>query len=355
MSSKMQIMLGVSEEILSDLESESISLEKILSKCKKLARMRDDFEAIDWFTLELHGYAEDSIPSGIKKDDLFKFASRSGRDTLVTNPVTKKTESKYWIASVVELEAGIQTDTISLENLKPPTQFSPAVSKSSFESIYTGQTSSEHVVEKYQDVLNALQVQKNYLSSGITRNKSLLSKIRNNIYNYILNIYLQLKFEDVTETLFQTTKEQVDKTLVKVCPEAIKKFVAVYDRLKSDNPEEWSQAFSSCRNILKDFADYVFPAQKEDVTLSDGRTLEVTADKYKNRLLSFVDRASKGNKRQLLMSRTADLEDRIHNLNSILSQGTHEGINAIDVNICVLDTYFLIGSLLSLTDTPSKK
>ena len=186
------------------------------------------------------------------------------------------------------------------------------------------------------------------MESKVKHNKTLLSKIRNSVYNYVLNINLQLKFESITESVFQNTKEVVDKKLATICPEAMKKFLAAYDRLKSNNSEEWSQALSSCRNILKDFADYIFPAQSKPVTLSDSSEVMVTDDKYKNRLLAFIDKELKGNKRRLLLARAADLSNRIHCLNDMLSQGTHEELELTDVNMCVIDTYLLIGSLISI-------
>ena len=79
-----------------------------------------------------------------------RYAEMSKQLTININPETKQEERKYWIPSVSEIEADVQYNLIALENLKPPSQFTPAISKSSFESIYTGPTSSEHVVEKYQ-------------------------------------------------------------------------------------------------------------------------------------------------------------------------------------------------------------
>lgn len=285
---------------------------------------------------------------GITRQDLERYAETSGRFTVSTNPETKQEERKYWTPSVSEIEADIQTNLIVLEKLQPPSQFTPAISKSSYQSIYTGPTSSEYVVEKYQDVLNALSQRKDAISELIKNYRSLLSKIKNSVYNYVLNINLQLRFETVTESIFQNTKVVVDKKLADVCPSAMKKFVAAYNRLDSDNPEEWSQAMSSCRNVLKEFADYVFPAQKENYRKKNGEELVVSDDKYKNRLLAFIDKSTSGDKGKFLASRVADLEIRIHTLNDLLSKGTHVGLDLQDVRICVLDAYLLIGSLIGL-------
>lgn len=161
---------------------------------------------------------------------------------------------------------------------------------------------------------------------------------------------MQLKFEGVTETLFQKTKVEVDKYLQKINPEVIKKLLAAYNRLNSKNPEEWSQAMSSCRNALKAFADGVFPGQKEKYETKDNRFLDVSDIKVKNRLIAHIDAKTKGNKRKLLIARVAEMEKRIHTLEDLLSQGTHNSLEMRDVAMCVIETYFLMGSLLDLKD-----
>jgi hypothetical protein len=249
---------------------------------------------------------------------------------------------------VCEIEAEIQNNLITLQNLIPPANFTPAVSKNSFESMYTGPTSSQYVVEKYQDVLNSITQTRNSISNLIISRRSLLSRIKDSVYNYVLKINLQLRFESITESIFQETKVTVDKKLSVICPEAMKKFIAAYNRLTSKNHEEWSQAMSSCRNVLKEFADFAFPASKSDYRKRNGDLLKVTDDKYKNRLLAFIDEKCTGDNNKFLSSRIGDLETRIHILNDLLSKGTHVGLSLQDVRICVIDTYLLIGSLLNL-------
>lgn len=345
---KLEKALITSDEILNDIENSDLSFEQILLKCKKLARLRDDYDALNWFTAELSGYGQNVAIAGITREDLEKYAGFSGRYTVSIDPATNNEIRKYWTPSVSEIEADIQTNLIALENLRPPAQFTPAISKHSYDSMYTGPTASEHVVEKYQDVLNALNQKKQSISELIKTYRSLLSKIKNSVYNYVLNINLQLRFESVTESIFQATKVAADKRLSEICPDAMKKFVAAYDRLNSQNPEEWSQAMSSCRNVLKNFADFVFPAQKEHYKKKNGEELIVTDDKYKNRLFAFIDKNSVGDKNKFLSYRTADLESRIHILNDLLSRGTHIGLDVQDVRICVIDTYLLIGSLIGI-------
>lgn len=344
--SKSEQALKISDEILSDIEEGRIPFEQVLLKCKKLARLRDDFDALKWFSLELTGYGDKYIVLGVNKEEKELYAAKSNRFLIQTDDKTGEKENYYYTASVSSIETDIANDLIELQNLTPPANFTPAVNKSSSD-IFGGRPSSyETVVEKYQDVLKSIQLRRTKVTEFISTNKSLLSKIKDSIYNYVLQINLQLKFENVTESIFQETKQKVDKKLSEICPDAMKKFTAAYNRLESNNPEEWSQAMSSCRNVLKEFADSVFPAQKDKYVKKNGEELEVTEDKYKNRIMSFVDKQTSGDKNKLLSSRFSDLETRIHSLNNLLSKGTHEGIEKEDVNFCVMETYLFIGSLL---------
>lgn len=346
--SKFEAAFQLSAEILDNIENNNLTFELILLKCKKLARLRDDLDALNWISAELHGYSTDLVTPGVTRDQLEQYAERSGRYLTQTDPTTKAISRSYYTSSVPEIEAIVHANQVTLENLKPPADFTPAIAVNEYDNATFGKSRTEYVVEKFQDVLGALNKNRSTIGENIAVHVSLLSRIKNNVYNYVLAINYQLRFEGITESIFQTVKVSVDKRLQETCPNAIKKFVAAYNRLDSDNREEWSQAMSSCRNILKDFADYVFPAQKESYIKKSGETLVVTDDKYKNRLLAFIDRAGIGDHGKFIASRTADLEVRIHALNDMLSQGTHAGLEKQDVKICVLDTYLLLGSLISV-------
>jgi hypothetical protein len=49
---------SLAEDILNDFELSKLSFESILYKIKKLARIREDYETINWVSVELNGYSE---------------------------------------------------------------------------------------------------------------------------------------------------------------------------------------------------------------------------------------------------------------------------------------------------------
>lgn len=82
------------------------------------------------------------------------------------------------------------------------------------------------------------------------------------------------------EDIFTKSRLSVNTTLISLCPEAIKKFISVYDNMDSENPEDWANAVHSSRRILNDFADTIYPPSGEPVVLETGKTIKVGKDQY---------------------------------------------------------------------------
>ena len=341
----------LTDSILNDFELSRVSFESILLKIKKLARLREDYDAINWVNAEINGYAETRTIPNFPHEQKFTYAKRSGRSTFQKDEGSQTEKEMFWIWSIPEIESSIISASISLESIQAPSSFTPAITTSSSETQLMGKSSNSFVQEKLQDVLSKIEVQKQAHAKNLMDSRALLSKIKNNFYNYVLNAYLQAKFEGITETMFEKTKKVVDEKLQVMCPDAMKKLVAAYNRMESTNEEELSQAMSSCRNVLKEFADSVFPATDTKYKRKDGTEISITDDKYKNRLIAFIEENEKRTNKKYLQARTSDLIERIHSLNDLLSKGTHVGIDVEFVNICIIDTYLVIGSMINYEST----
>jgi hypothetical protein len=362
---KNEEILKLSEEILGDLEHSEAVLESVLLKCKRLARLRNEGEAIKWFTLELAGYDDTALPHDIKKEDAQKIAHWSGRYTVTKGIVVPKgvdiktlppeqqdlckDQYMYYIHSIPQLEALIKGLESELNSLIPPSNFTPAVNKSSTGRGYMPEWSTETVKETYNDVLSAITARKVLLQNQIVTNKSIVARVRGAVYSYVYNINLALKFGNITETIFEQARNLVNQAFVKKCPDAIEQLIASYDRVASNNPEEWSQALTSCRRLLKTFADSVFLPQKEPYIYGDKKEMKVGEAEYKNRIWAHIDKTAKGdNRKKILLHKVEDLGNRIDSIHDLASKGVHADIEQLDVNMCVIDTYLLLGTLLQI-------
>lgn len=316
-------VLNLSTEILNDIELDKLPFDKILYKGLRLARLKNDFKTISWLNYELQGYSDESDNSPEK----FNALTKSGRYTHTIDKNGKSTTS-YYIKSIPELETQIESTKQIVNCMKLPTSI--------------GGDKILIAIQKIEDKLNSSR-------KFITDNVNVINRVKSNFYNYVTKIYYETKFQNYTHSLFTNLKNEVDNKLNKINPDIIKQFVAVYDRLSVDNEVEWSQAMSTCRNIIKCFADEVYPASNEKYKCKNGKELDIKDNHYKNRLIAYVDSKIDGDKKILLESRFSDLQNRIQKIHDILSNGTHNSsLKFNDVQMCVIQTYFLLADLINL-------
>ncbi|ENX04871.1 hypothetical protein [Acinetobacter variabilis] len=67
-------------------------------------------------------------------------------------------------------------------------------------------------------------------------------------------------------------------------PLSAQKFASVYENLTSENSEDWSNAVHSCRRILQDTADVIYPAREDKtINLDNGKTkiIKLGVDNYR--------------------------------------------------------------------------
>ena len=142
------------------------------------------------------------------------------------------------------------------------------------------------------DMLNSQKFKTDYNISDFTPSVShgfvsrsniakIINGVENKIYDFLDNVILELEYGKIPETIFATIRKEVDEKFRRLCPHAIKKLVVVYEQLNSDNDVVYSQVASTCRRIIKDVADSLYPAIQSDK--SDGN-MELNDAKFLNRL-----------------------------------------------------------------------
>lgn len=77
--------------------------------------------------------------------------------------------------------------------------------------------------------------------------------------------------------------------------------------------------------------------------------MELTDDKYLNRLRAFIrERVASGSKRELLDMTLDTMEKRAKVLNDLASKGVHAEIDEMELEVTIVQTYFLGGELVAL-------
>jgi len=189
--------------------------------------------------------------------------------------------------------------------------------------------------------------------SALTARKYLAER-RAFIYSYALNNYTELKYSKISDDIFSRVRVKVDNRIGEILPESIKRFSAIYDNLKSENPEDWSNAVHSCRRILEDLADAIFPPTDDRIIEVKGKEIQIKLGKpqYINRILTFIaDHSDSKNFNKLVGSHLKFIEDRLKSVLKSAQKGSHETIISNgEADRYVIYTYLIVGDILSLIE-----
>jgi hypothetical protein len=187
-----------------------------------------------------------------------------------------------------------------------------------------------------------------------------LALLRSQYYNYALSVNLELKFSKRAEEVFRSYRLSVDKQLVALAPESLKRLDAAYARLSSTNPESWNQAVTSCRRVFTEISNSLYNGHLDKpYTTKSGKLLDVSGDNYLNRLYATVDIiAASSSARHLVGSNVMYAVDFIENLHKAQCRGVHELEDQLtyeEARACILHTYMLLGDISLLVDTKDNK
>ena len=142
---------------------------------------------------------------------------------------------------------------------------------------------------------------------------------------------------------------QVDAEIAHRVPEAVRKFASIHENLASENPEDWSNSAHSCRRILQDLADAIFPAQEDRVT-DAGKKIKLGTDNYINRLVCFIDDQSESERySEVVGSQLSFMGDRLDALFRAAQKGSHATISTrVEAERYVVYTYMIVADILKL-------
>lgn len=323
---------ALSSEILKNLELSEIPLETIALKTSRLARLLNDFDYKEIMTYEASGYP--SSPNGVSSE-VFRLARIAQRVYEKKDFSDDQIKEYMYSESIGELEQQLKLVEVSLSAAKDP--------DISVSSANPAQYVSGGIVNR--DERRAIR------SNALLYSRRIASR-RNFIYQYVLRKHNELKYSGIADDLFSRYRLEVDSKIGEKLPKSIDKFSAVYNNLISENPENWANAVHSCRRILQDLADEVFPPTKEIRTINkDDKQIEIKLgeNEYINRIIAFVEDNSESEKfEELVGSHLYFLGDRLDSVFRASQKGSHSTVTKDEADRYVLYTYLLVGDVLSL-------
>jgi hypothetical protein len=332
---KTEEILNLAEEILKNIELQEISLSNIVLRCARLARITGNQPAMDLFKYELAGYPTDD--GGFVLTEAFQIAKYANR-TFRQKDKSGVVQEYLFPQTVAELENELEA---AKEQMK--VAFDRDVSVSSANP-------NQHV---FSPIGNSNE--RAGLRRIITEKSKKLDQLKSGYYNYVLGVYYETKFKNITEDIFRKRKLIVDKALSTLLPTALEKFVSVYNNLQSEKLEDWANAVHSCRRILKDVADFLYPATNEEIDVGNSKTIKFSDENYIARLKQFIkSNMDSDSFNRVIGSNLEFIGERIDSIYKSTTKGSHAKVEQKEAESYVMYTYMLIGDILEL-HTPSIK
>ena len=295
---KQEEIYELTKELLTDIELDRISGEKLLLKAKRLLRFRPDKDKNieKWLNLELKGYNRSSFDK--------KYMTKTGR-------WENKEKKNAYRGPLAQIEAQIEAQKIKLKCFRTP------------------DLSCDQAFIVNRDISSNI----NAIGNSISKLAGIKSRVLAMLHEYITEVYYTLTFEKVIDSIFETYKQQIDKTIISEANDVLEMLPSVMDRLQDKDKESISQALSTCRRIIDTFADFVFPPRDEQ---------ELAKGKVKNRINAYVDSKIESK------SRKDRLRQNLNNLYTRVSTGVHDVVSTEEAKALVFNTYLLIGEILNL-------
>jgi len=324
-------LLGLAKELLDDIELSRLGAESLLLKATRLARLAGSPEIQKWLQFEMLGYNSDDPVS-------LEYMSRTGRWT------DYKNNYGYW-GPLAEQDASIAALKIRLQTLRVPDMNYSASSANPHEVVSFGASAATQAIQKVVDESRSL-------ANAISHISAVRSKVIALLHDFAASIYYEKVFSHLTESLFEQFKGMVDILLAERCGGVLEKVPSVYDRLMEGEPESVSQALNSCRRIIDSFADAVYPPSESTIELDgDGKALQLGPQHHLNRINVYIrDRVFSDSRRKRLRQSLKNIYERV-------CSGVHSDVTAEEARSLFLETYLLLGEILTLPkpSTPPTK
>ena len=190
------------------------------------------------------------------------------------------------------------------------------------------------------------------IAKVINDTSKLIGQRRAFIYQYLSNTYYELRYSVVTNDSFSRIREVVDDNLSDLVPNALQKFSAISDNLESENTEDWSNAVHSCRRVLQDLADALYPATEDAKKNIRGKdvVIKLGPDAYINRLIAYVEQNADSTRfEEIVGSHIKFLGERLDAIFKAAQKGSHaEIVLREEADRYVVYTYMVVGDLMSL-------
>ena len=322
--------LILADQALKELELSEASLTSIALKTSRIARITGNFEMQQIMLYEAGGYPFE--PTGVPPE-IWQLAQKAGR--IIREKKDGEIKEYAKLKSIEQLETEIKT---AKERLKVSQDADVSISSSN--------------PQQYISSVTGNSMERLGISNLIADTSKLIGQRRAFIYQYLSNTYYELRYSVATDDSFSRIRLIVDENLSDLVPNALQKFSAISDNLESSNTEDWSNAVHSCRRVLQDLADALYPAREDINKNINGKDLVIKLgpDAYINRLVAYAEENTESERfEEIVGSHMSFLGERLDAVFKAAQKGSHSDIvTREEADRYVVYTYMIVGDLMSL-------
>lgn len=326
---KKQEALKILEDGIKELESPKGSITVGIQKLSRAANLLEENDYYIWAEIEL----------GNQKfiEPLTKLLTKMVDDNEKKVKVNIKSEDyKIFIDRLTKV--GIDIQFI----------FTPNFLRIKTNSGTGGLEKSIHHIE---DHLPYLKKHGNDKSLYLNNVNERLAYAKGECHKYLSDLYNKLKFSGTIISGFDLLKNAVDDKLLDLDPEIAEQIMLAFRSVSSDSKEEWSQALATCRRLLENLADRLYPATDENI---NGRTFK--QNQYINRIWRFMDVSieSKSNK-DMAKAHLDYLGSWMAADYTLTCKGVHAEVSQLEATKAIFHIYLMLADLLEYLNIDLEK
>lgn len=182
--------------------------------------------------------------------------------------------------------------------------------------------------------------------------KYALDRIRHETFEWAMTTVVRLKYQSRITNIWENYRTEVDGKLAEI---NLTNHLSALDRqIGSDNQQEWRSALYSCRNMLRDVADYLWRDSSRTFRMPDTNGMlvdfPVDKEKYITRLNAYLYFKTRSRTETQLTRTEAELLGSLIGRANSVDNYAHEAVDRGLAESAALHTYMVIADLIRLTD-----
>lgn len=322
MADKKAEALKIVEEGLKELESAKGSVTVGVQKLSRAAKLLNNQEIYVWAEIQLGN----NTYCNIIKPFIDEFIAESSKDADEQN-----------FDEVLKIVDNFPKDVNYEIHLNPSICFK-------IDKAAGGMHSVDFIESSLQDLIRLKKGNRSSLYKNPLKRH--LNYIKNTAHQYLAELHEILKFSGTVTSSFDLLKNAVDDRLLDLDPEIAEQLMLTFKSVSSNSKEEWSHALTTCRRLLENLADKLYPSS--DLIIGK-RTFK--QNQFVNRLWQFMnDAIGSDSNRELAQMHVNYLGLWLEKANKITNKGVHDEVSQLEATKAVFHIYLMLADTLDYLD-----